>query len=225
MVAYGKMKTLAAFKMLAKVKGVDFQIANEVSKEIKSYELDKKHAIENNQDDPDYDVDDDVKITDYVDSKYEKLIEDSKTYEGIITSVSPHPCAHAIYHTDLRRDIGVISLKPQSKTGERKLCLYIDGATADDFGYCKIDLLTVTVVKLINNTFNRAGVPVMSAMELLDYAQQHPEIWDLYAKGFTQGLNQTEREKQPSAVCSSSRKTSSNCRRSSRPFVPEPSLS
>lgn len=89
MIAYGKNKTLSAFKMLARSRGIDFAIANDIAKQITQYELDKKHAIENNQDDPDYNVDDDVVITDYIDSKYMPIIEDSKQYENIIVSVSP----------------------------------------------------------------------------------------------------------------------------------------
>ena len=41
-----------------------------------------KHAKENNADDPDYDVDEDVKIDSYVDEKYLSLINDSKKYKG-----------------------------------------------------------------------------------------------------------------------------------------------
>lgn len=89
MIAYGKNKTLSAFKMLARSRGIDFTIANDIAKQINKYELDKKHAFENNQDDPDYNVDDDVVITNYIDSKYMPIIEDSKQYENIIVSVSP----------------------------------------------------------------------------------------------------------------------------------------
>lgn len=89
MIAYGKTKTLSAFKMLARARNLDFEISNEVSKQISVYELDKKHAIENNQDDPDYDVDEDIDIQDYVEQKYLNLIQDSKQYQGIIVSISP----------------------------------------------------------------------------------------------------------------------------------------
>lgn len=53
--------------------------------------------------------------------------------------------------------------------------------------------LRVDVVKIINDSFERAGIPVMTTSELIHVANEHPEVWDLYAKGFTQGLNQTER--------------------------------
>ena len=51
--------------------------------------MDVKHAKENNADDPDYDVDDYVKVESYIEDKYLALIEESKRYKGIITSLSP----------------------------------------------------------------------------------------------------------------------------------------
>lgn len=195
MVAYGKTKSLSAFKMLARARELDFETSNAVSKQISVYELDRKHAIENNQDDPDYNVDDDIDIMDYVDKQYVPLIKDSKQYQNIITSVSPHPCAHLVYHKDLREEIGVISLKAKTGNKERQLCLLIDGATADNYGYVKSDLLRVDVVKIINETFAAVGKPVLTADELVAAVKDDPKIWDLYAKGFTLGLNQCEKPK------------------------------
>ena len=94
MIAYGTAKTLAAFKLLARARNLDFETSNIVSKQIQNYELDVKHAKENNQDDPDYDVDDDIHIEDYVEEQYLQLISDSKQYKGVVTSLTPHPCAH-----------------------------------------------------------------------------------------------------------------------------------
>lgn len=195
MVAYGKTKSLSAFKMLARARNLDFETSNAVSKQISLYELDRKHALENNQDDPDYDVDDDIDIMDYVDRQYVQLIQDSKQYQNIITSVSPHPCAHLVYHKDLREEIGVISLKAKTGTKERQLCLLIDGATADNYGYVKSDLLRVDVVKIINETFAAVGKPVLTADQLVEAVKDDPRIWNLYAKGFTMGLNQCEKPK------------------------------
>ena len=195
MVAYGKTKSLSAFKMLARARNLDFDISNAISKQISSYELDRKHALENNQDDPDYNVDDDIDIIDYVDEQYVPLINDSKQYQNIITSVSPHPCAHLVYHKDLREEIGVIRLKAKTGSKEPQMCLLIDGTTADNFGYTKSDLLRVDVVKIINETFKAIGKEVLTADELVEAVKDDANIWDLYAKGYTLGLNQCEKPK------------------------------
>lgn len=195
MLAYGKLQTLSAFKMLASVRNIDFDIANEVSKQISTYELKRKHAIENNQDDPDYNVDDYVTLEQFIEPKYIDLVNDSKQFMQIITSLSPHPCAFLVYHKDLRREFGIIRQKPKKGSTEPVYTVYVDGATADAYGYCKIDLLTVTVVDIINKVFKRAGKKMLSANELIAESESNPGVYDIYKDGFTQCVNQFERPK------------------------------
>lgn len=185
-IAYGKTKTSSAFKLLARAKNIDFELSNNISKQIQNYELDKKHASENNTDDPDYNVDDDVQLTSYIEEQYMQLVEDSVKYQGIIMTLSPHPCAHITYHKDMREEIGVIKLKD-------KYCLFIDGVTADKLNYVKSDMLRVDVVKMISDGFGAADLPVMPVSELLKVIEGDKNIWDLYANGFTQCLNQCEK--------------------------------
>lgn len=195
MIAFGSVKTLSAFKLLARARDLDFETSNAISKQIQSYELDVKHAKENNSDDPDYDVDDDVQIESYVEDQYLDLINESKKYKGIITSLSPHPCAHLLLDKDIRREIGVIRVKSKSGNKDAVYAAFIDGRTADAYNYVKADFLRVDVVKIIAETFNRIGQPIMSVDELLNDVKNNRNIWGLYANGFTQGLNQVEREK------------------------------
>lgn len=137
MVAYGTVKTLSAFKLLARARDLDFETSNTISKQIQNYELDVKHAKENNADDPDYDVEEDVHIDSYVDDQYLGLIEESKQYRGIITSISPHPCARLLLDKDIRREIGVIQVKSKSGNKPAVYAAFIDGRTADTYGYLK----------------------------------------------------------------------------------------
>lgn len=195
MVAYGTVKTLSAFKLLARARNLDFDTSNMISKQIKAWEMDVKHAKENNQDDPDYDAEEDVPLKNYVDTQYLSLIDESKRYCGIITSLSPHPCAHLLLDKDIREEIGVIRLKPKAGSKEPTYVAYIDGATADAYGYLKADYLRVDVVKSISSIYSSIGLPVMPVSELLEKVKDDKEVWDLYAKGFTMGLNQCEREK------------------------------
>ena len=193
MIAYGTTKTLSAFKLLARARGLDFNTANTVAKQIQNYELDVKHNKENNADDPDYNVDDDVSIESYVEEKYLGLIKDSKKYKGIIDSWSVHPCAHLLLDRDIRREIGVVKVKDF-------YCAYIDGATADAYGYLKLDFLQVTVVEIISRAFREIGIPIMTVDQLLEATKDDKETWDLYAKGMTIGLNQCEQPKSTQRV-------------------------
>ena len=194
MIAFGTTKTLSAFKMLARARDLDFETANAISKQISAYELDVKHAKDNNADDDDYDVDDDVKIGDYVEEQYLPLLEESKKYKGIITSLSPHPCARLLLDRDIRREIGVVRVKSKSGTKDAVYAAFIDGRTADSFNYVKADYLRVDVVGIISETFKAIGKDVMSVDELLAEVKNDPAVWKLYWNGFTQGLNQIEKE-------------------------------
>lgn len=191
MVAFGTTKTLSAFKMLTRARDIDFDTSNEVSKQIQAYELDVKHAKENN-DDPDYDVDEDIKIESYVDSKYLDLIEESKKYKGIVVSISPHPCARLLLDRDIRREIGIIRVKSKSGNKDAVMAAYIDGRTADQLNYIKADYLRVDVVGIISETFKAIGKEVITVDELLKEVKDDKDVWQLYWNGITQGLNQLE---------------------------------
>ena len=194
MIKYDTAKTLAAFKLLAKARDLDFETSNAVSKQIQNYEQDVKHAIENNADDPEYNVDDDVSIESYVEDQYLDLINDSKQYKKVILTRSPHPCAHILLDRDLRREVGVVRLKGDL------LAANIDGGTADAYGYLKLDFLTVTVVELISSVFKEIGIPMMDVGELLAKTEGDNNVWSLYANGFTQCLNQCEQPKSTQRV-------------------------
>lgn len=194
MIAYGTVKTLSSFKLLARARDLDFETSNEVSKQIQNYEMDVKHAIDNNSDDPDYNVEDDVNISSYVDDKYLNLIDESKQYKGIVMSLSPHPCARLLLDKDIRREIGVVRVKSKSGTKDAVYAAFIDGRTADAYGYLKADFLMVDVVKIIAEAYKLAGVPVMPVTELLEAVKNDEAVWKLYWNGFTQGINQCERE-------------------------------
>lgn len=194
MVAFGTTKTLSAFKMLARARKLDFELANNISKQISSYELDLKHAKDGN-DDPEYDPEDEIRIESYVEDEYLPLINDSKKYQGIITSISPHPCARLLLDKDIRREIGIIRLKAKTGTKEALYGAFIDGRTADSYNYVKADFLRVDVVGIISETFKAVGLPVMPVDELLESVKTDERVWNLYWNGNTMGLNQVEREK------------------------------
>lgn len=63
----------------------------------------------------------------------------SEKYLGMIDSISPHPCAHLLCCADIRREIGIIRIN--SKVGKKQsvFAAFIDGATAESYGYLKND--------------------------------------------------------------------------------------
>ena len=187
MVAYGTLKRLSAWKMYCRASNVDFETANKLSDSLKRYELDVKHADE--------DEADSINVYDYVPKEYHEQLRMSEKFLGMIESFSPHPCAYLLTNQDIRREIGIIRIN--SKTGNKKpvLAAFIDGSTADAFGYLKNDDLAVTVVKLNADIYHRIGMKQPDVPQLLEMTNGDKPTWDLYAKGYTLALNQAEREK------------------------------
>lgn len=192
MVAFGTLKRLSAWKMYCRANNVPFDIANELSDRLKEYELDYKHADDDERESLD--------VRDYVPEKYHEYLKQSEKYLGMIDSISPHPCAYVLCNNDVRREFGIFRIN--SKTGKKKVvyAAFVDGATADAYGYIKDDILSVDIVKINADIYRRIGIPQPPVPELLKITEGDRATWDMYAKGWTLGLNQTEREKSTEKV-------------------------
>lgn len=178
MIAYGTLKPKAAWKMYAKSQGVDFDLANEVSDQIERYENALKHAGEDEKDD--------INVLDYIDPQYRELFQKSGKYQGIVSHMTPHPCATLLYQGNIRREIGLIRLKD-------KICCVMDGLWAEQYKFLKNDWLKVSVVELISKVYKRIGIPWSSEQELLAMCPPDAPVWaTVYDRSCTLGINQVE---------------------------------
>ncbi len=184
MIAYGTFKRKSGFKLYAKSQNLDFDIANEVSKQLEEYENDLKYAEDDEQDL--------IDVYDYVEEKYHHLIKESEKYTGIISDKKPHPCGHLIYQGNIKEEIGLIRIKSES-TKKEVIAALIDGDIAERKKFLKNDLLKVDVVKTTHDTYKRIGLPVHTETELLNVIKDNDKVWDIYAKGLTVGVNQVEK--------------------------------
>ena len=185
MIAFGTLKKKAAFKLYAKSQGIDFSIANIISNQISEYD----EAVKNADDDDKADIN----IYDYVDERYRQYIERSERYWGVISDKKQAPSAYLLYQGDIRREIGLIKCKSES-TGKEVITCVIDGAIAENYKFLKNDILKVDVVLLIDEVFKRIGINHFSVPVLLDKIKNDEAVWDIYANGYTIGINQVEKE-------------------------------
>lgn len=187
MVAFGTLKRLSAWKMYCRAAYVPFEVANSIGENLKQYELDLRYASEEDADS--------ISVYDYVPAEYHALIDMSEKYMGLIDSISPHPCAYLLCTEDIRREIGVIRLNSKGARKKTVYAAFIDGATAERFGYLKNDLLLVNVVKINQEAYIRAGLQQPDVNELLKLTVGDRDTWRMYAEGLTMGLNQVEQPK------------------------------
>lgn len=177
MVAYGTMKKSSAWKMYAKSQEVDFEIANEISQQIKKYENALKHAEEDERDD--------INVHDYIDEQYHEIFDKSIGYQGIVVSWSIAPCSYLLYSGSIRREVGLVRVSD-------KMCCLMDGKWAEEGHFLKNDLLKVRVVDLIYRTYERIGRKPHTVNELLALCPPEDPVWDIYKKQCLLGINQVE---------------------------------
>lgn len=185
MVAFGTLKRLSAWKMYCRAANIPFETANEVANQLKAYETAVRYAEESEE----------IELSDFIPDQLSNLIAASEQYMGMIDSISPHPCAYLLCNEDIRREIGIIRIN--SKTGKKQpvFAAFIDGVTAEQYGYLKNDLLLVDVVRTNQEAFKRIGMQQPDVSTLLEMTRGDRDIWRMYAEGYTMGLNQVEQDK------------------------------
>ena len=181
----GKLKTKNAWKMYARINNVEPSVANDVSKAIDKYNKALSFADEDNRDE--------ISVDDYIPEEYLKLFQESLEYQGITDGFGTHACGVLCFDGDIRREIGLISAKSESK-GSRNLVAAIEGKYLDSFGYLKQDFLIVDTVALTAKLFQSIHQPVPTFEELKELVKDDPLTWQIYEKGITCCVNQVEKE-------------------------------
>lgn len=116
--------------------------------------------------------------------KWGKIIEESKVFINVVTSMSPHPCASLLLSEPISKKVGVIRGKHDVMVS------LIDSGMSDKYKYLKNDLLTVTVWDIIARVYNEIGMPIDDVRSLSEKIKDDEKVWDLYKDGNVSTLNQ-----------------------------------
>lgn len=117
------------------------------------------------------------------DKKWGKTIEDSKVFVGVIESVAPSPCSFLLLDKPISKEVGLI------RVGD-EICCAIDGYNCDVYKFLKNDYLTVKVYEIIDKVYKLIGRPIDNIETLLSNCDD--KVWDVYAKGLTTTINQSD---------------------------------
>lgn len=180
LLALGTLKLKAAWKMYSRAVNIEPQLANQISYKIGDYEKAISHADG-----------EEIAIEDYIPAEYLQLVEHSKKYLGIYDSRKGHPCATIAYDGDVESDIGVILCKSEA-TGNEVLTAVIESGDIDSFGYLKQDYLIVDSIGLTYDIYKEVGLDPFTVNQLLEKIDGDKKVWDIYAQGLTQCVNQCE---------------------------------
>src|SRR5258706_80967 len=128
MIAFGTTKNLSAWKLYARSAGIDFDTSNHVSEQLTQFELDYKHAEEDDKEN--------LNVLDYIDKELHQTFLESRKYIGLVNSLTIHPCGYLLADFDLRKEFGLIKIK----TGNvEHICVACDGLFAEQYKLLKND--------------------------------------------------------------------------------------
>ncbi len=175
MLAYGKLKPKAAWKMYARSQNIDFDVANAISDQISKYEDAVKHASEGEE------INDSL----FIDKKYYETYKESYKYRDTVSDFKIHPCASLIHVDNILEDIGIVKIKDH-------MCSIMDGLWAEQYRFLKNDFLKVSVVELIYGVYKRLGMEPHSFPELVRLCEGNQKVWDVYKNAWSVGINQIE---------------------------------
>lgn len=179
--AYGKLKEKSCWKMFAKANDIPFEVSNEITKYIDKYEKAKKYAETDEERE-------EINIEDFIPKEYMEIYNGSKKYNGVIDSISPAPCGFLLSQYNIKEEIGIVRVKDE-------LCANIDGITADKALMMKNDLLIVTVVDIIYETYKKIGINPHTSNELIELTKNDEKVWNIFSSGNTVEINQCTNEK------------------------------
>lgn len=180
-------KEKSAWKMYARLEGIDATTSNIISKAINKYNEKIKYADE---EDKEF-----IHIKDYIPSQYFPIYEQSKECQNILEKIGTHACGHLIMNEDIRREIGLVSVKAgKGKKEKRTIVAAVEGQYLDEFGYVKEDFLIVDSVALTYKLFHSIGEEVPTFERLKQMVDGDQPTWDIYKNGMTVCINQCERK-------------------------------
>ena len=156
MIAYKPLQESSAFRLWCKSQDMHISEYDEIAKNLEKYETD---------------------------SKWGKLIEDSKIFRGVVESVAPSPCSFLLSNDRISEMVGLI------KVGD-EMCCCLDGYNCDVYKFLKNDYLTVSVYQIIHDVYEMIGRPIDDINTLIKNCDD--KVWDIYAKGLTTTINQAD---------------------------------
>lgn len=131
-----------------------------------------------------------VNSLDKNDCVYNFEVEKDNSYTAY--NISVHNCAYLLYDGSIREEIGLIKCKSET-TKKEYMTAVIDGAIAENYKFLKNDILKVDVVLLIDLIYKRIGLKHHTVNELMELVKNDQAVWDIYANGYTMGVNQVEK--------------------------------
>ena len=115
--------------------------------------------------------------------KWGEIIQESQVFVGVIESIAPSSCSILLSTKNVKSHLGYIKIKD-------KICCNLDGMNCDIYKYLKNDYLQVSVMRIVEDTCELAGIPIPTLTELDSLLDD--KVFKVYEKGLTCTVNQAD---------------------------------
>lgn len=179
---FGRMKTRAAIRDVARVLDIDLEIADKLSKmvDVKFGKVaSMSEMMESN-----------TEFRDIInsDSQLKRLSEIVNTIEGIARHVSTHACGYLVTPTDID---DYVPLQKETRGGDR-IITQIEGYSLEDIGLMKFDFLGLTNLTIIKNSLNLISASNNIDINIDEIPLDDEETFKLFEEGRTTAVFQFE---------------------------------
>lgn len=179
---FGRLQTKAAIRDVARVIGVDLQVADKLSKMVhvlfgKVFTIDKM-----------MEEDADFKAAIESDPQLQNLAEIVKKIEGMARHISTHPCGYLITPEEITN---YVALQRDSKS-ENKIITQFVGDWVDKLDLMKFDFLGLRNLTIIKNALDLIKKYHGIDINLNEISDKDPKAFALFSRGETVGVFQFE---------------------------------
>lgn len=180
---FGRLKTKAAIRDVARVMGIDLQIADQLSKMVivkfgRVYSIEKMRAEVK-------EFDDIIKNSD----ELEELASYVSKLENLARHVSTHACGYLVTPTPITNYVPI-----QKEMRGDKLITQVEGHNIEYLGLMKFDFLGLSNLTVIQNTLKQIKRSQGKTIKINKLPLDDSKTYELFQKGNTTGIFQFESE-------------------------------
>lgn len=180
---FGRLKTKAAIRDVARVMGIDLQIADRLSKMV-IVKFGRVHSMEKMREE--------VKEFDEIikgSSELEELAKYVSKLENLARHVSIHACGYLVTPTPITDYVAI-----QKEVKGDKHITQVEGHNIEYLGLMKFDFLGLSNLTVIQNTLKQIKNSQGKIIEMNKLALDDKKTYELFQKGDTTGIFQFESE-------------------------------
>ena len=180
---FGRLKTKAAIRDVARVMGIDLQIADKLSKMV-IVKFGRVHTMQKMRQEVE-EFDEIIKGS----AQLEELAKYVEKLENIARHVSIHACGYLVTPTHITDYVPI-----QKEVRGDKLITQVEGHNIEYLGLMKFDFLGLSNLTVIQNTLKKIKQTKNIDLDISTISLEDKKTYELFQKGDTTGIFQFESE-------------------------------